>query len=236
MPLWYLPTSVCYVRWLWIEYGASSEAWACFELEWRRIWLCVLTVCSGKFEYGRDPSGLPNSNRERGLIHGLRKVSIKIEPEFHSGGKYEKWYGFWSGRYYFFYRPSSVPENGSHVRDGGWYEAHVWFLVWMCTHVPAMFFLVYLQIGLCGEYRYRCNGVLRQRTLASNAVIGGFDHYDESRYGHTWFTVQMYFFACLSCYVCCLVFLEVLFFFLCESMKWKRRRFFCYFHLFAIGL
>lgn len=76
---------------------------------------------------------------------GLRTILDKMEPEFHSGGKYEKWYALYEAVDTIFYRPSSVSKGGSHVRDAVDMK-RVMILVWMCTF-PAMFFGMY-NIGL----------------------------------------------------------------------------------------
>ncbi|WP_417503631.1 NADH:ubiquinone reductase (Na(+)-transporting) subunit B [Marinomonas gallaica] len=76
---------------------------------------------------------------------GLRTILDKMEPEFHSGGKYEKWYALYEAVDTIFYRPSSVAKGGSHVRDAVDMK-RVMILVWMCTF-PAMFFGMY-NIGL----------------------------------------------------------------------------------------
>ena len=76
---------------------------------------------------------------------GLRKVLDKMEPEFHAGGKYEKWYALYEAVDTIFYRPSSVTKNGSHVRDAVDMK-RIMILVWLCTF-PAMFFGMY-NIGL----------------------------------------------------------------------------------------
>lgn len=72
---------------------------------------------------------------------GLRTILDKMEPEFHSGGKYEKWYALYEAVDTIFYRPSSVAKGGSHVRDAVDMK-RVMILVWMCTF-PAMFFGMY---------------------------------------------------------------------------------------------
>ena len=72
---------------------------------------------------------------------GLRTILDKMEPEFHSGGKYEKWYALYEAVDTIFYRPSHVTKGGSHVRDAVDMK-RVMILVWMCTF-PAMFFGMY---------------------------------------------------------------------------------------------
>ncbi|TBR44991.1 NADH:ubiquinone reductase (Na(+)-transporting) subunit B [Marinomonas agarivorans] len=76
---------------------------------------------------------------------GLRNILDKMEPEFHTGGKYEKWYALYEAVDTIFYRPSSVTKGGSHVRDAVDMK-RIMILVWMCTF-PAMFFGMY-NVGL----------------------------------------------------------------------------------------
>ncbi|MGO3344803.1 MAG: NADH:ubiquinone reductase (Na(+)-transporting) subunit B [Marinomonas sp.] len=76
---------------------------------------------------------------------GLRKVLDKMEPAFHTGGKFEKWYALYEAVDTIFYRPSSVTKNGSHVRDAVDMK-RIMILVWLCSF-PAMFFGMY-NIGL----------------------------------------------------------------------------------------
>lgn len=43
---------------------------------------------------------------------GLRKLLDSIEPHFHKGGKYEKWYALYEAADTIFYSPSSVTKTG----------------------------------------------------------------------------------------------------------------------------
>jgi len=107
---------------------------------------------------------------------GLRKVLDKIEPEFHTGGKYEKWYALFEAVDTIFYRPSSVTKNGSHVRDAVDMK-RIMILVWMCTF-PAMFFGMY-NIGFQANSAIDAMGVSAPDTWR-HAVIGGLTNYDAS--------------------------------------------------------
>ncbi|MCV2402198.1 NADH:ubiquinone reductase (Na(+)-transporting) subunit B [Marinomonas sp. C2222] len=120
---------------------------------------------------------------------GLRKVLDKIEPEFHTGGKYEKWYALFEAVDTIFYRPSSVTKSGSHVRDAVDMK-RIMILVWMCTF-PAMFFGMY-NIGLQANTAMDFMGVAAPDTWR-HAIVGCLTNYDVSSiwdnmiYGATYF-------------------------------------------------
>ena len=69
---------------------------------------------------------------------GLRTFLDGIEPHFHKGGKYEKFYALYEAVDTIFYSPSSTANTTSHVRDGIDLK-RIMITVWMCTF-PAMFF------------------------------------------------------------------------------------------------
>ncbi len=48
----------------------------------------------------------------------LRTVLDKLEPHFHKGGKYEKWYALFEAVDTIFYTPGKVTKHAAHVRDG----------------------------------------------------------------------------------------------------------------------
>lgn len=75
----------------------------------------------------------------------LRTVLDKIEPHFHKGGKYEKWYALFEAVDTIFYTPGSVTRTGAHVRDGVDLK-RMMILVWLCTF-PAIFLGLY-NVGL----------------------------------------------------------------------------------------
>jgi len=75
----------------------------------------------------------------------LRTVLDKIEPHFHKGGKYEKWYALFEAVDTIFYTPGSVTRAGAHVRDGVDLK-RMMILVWLCTF-PAIFMGLY-NVGL----------------------------------------------------------------------------------------
>ena len=120
---------------------------------------------------------------------GLRKVVDKIEPEFHSGGKYEKWYALFEAVDTIFYRPSSVTKNGSHVRDAVDMK-RIMILVWMCTF-PAMFFGMY-NIGFQANTAMEAMGVAPADSWR-HAIIGGLTSYSASSIWDNMIYGAMYF-------------------------------------------
>lgn len=50
-------------------------------------------------------------------MKALRRVLDRIEPHFHKGGKYERFYPAWEAVDTFFYTPRSVTRGAAHVRD-----------------------------------------------------------------------------------------------------------------------
>jgi Na+-transporting NADH:ubiquinone oxidoreductase subunit B len=71
----------------------------------------------------------------------MRNFLDKIEPNFHKGGKHEKWYALYEAVDTIFYRPSDVTKTTSHVRDGIDLK-RIMITVWVCTF-PAMFYGMY---------------------------------------------------------------------------------------------
>jgi len=69
---------------------------------------------------------------------GLRAFLDSIEPNFHKGGKYERWYALFEAVDTIFYSPSSVTRTSAHVRDGIDLK-RIMITVWLCTF-PAMLF------------------------------------------------------------------------------------------------
>lgn len=76
---------------------------------------------------------------------GLRSILDKMEPQFHKGGKHEKWYALYEAVDTVFYKPASVTRATSHVRDGIDLK-RMMITVWLCAF-PAMFFGMY-NVGL----------------------------------------------------------------------------------------
>ena len=69
---------------------------------------------------------------------GIQQTLQNIEPHFHKGGKYEKFYPLFEAVDTIFYSPPSVAKTTAHVRDGIDLK-RIMITVWMCTF-PAMFF------------------------------------------------------------------------------------------------
>ena len=72
---------------------------------------------------------------------GLRKLLDSMEPHFHKGGKYEKFYALFEAVDTIFYSPAAVTKTGSHVRDGIDLK-RVMITVWLAAF-PAMFYGMY---------------------------------------------------------------------------------------------
>lgn len=69
---------------------------------------------------------------------GIRQTLENIEPHFHKGGKYEKFYPLFEAVDTIFYTPPSVTKTTAHIRDGIDLK-RMMITVWLCTF-PAMFF------------------------------------------------------------------------------------------------
>ncbi|MDR5867042.1 NADH:ubiquinone reductase (Na(+)-transporting) subunit B [Halomonas koreensis] len=69
---------------------------------------------------------------------GIRQTLDNLEPHFHKGGKYEKFYPLYEAVDTIFYTPPSVAKTTAHVRDGIDLK-RIMITVWLCTF-PAMFF------------------------------------------------------------------------------------------------
>lgn len=74
-------------------------------------------------------------------MKALRKIFDDLEPLFHKGGKYEKWYTLYEAVDTIFYQPNTVTRSTSHVRDGIDLK-RIMITVWLCTF-PAMFYGMY---------------------------------------------------------------------------------------------
>lgn len=71
----------------------------------------------------------------------LRRIFDNMEPHFHKGGRFEKWYALYEAADTIFYKPADVTKTTSHVRDGIDLK-RIMITVWLCTF-PAMFFGMY---------------------------------------------------------------------------------------------
>lgn len=69
---------------------------------------------------------------------GIRQTFDNLEPHFHKGGKFEKFYPLFEAADTLFYAPPSVAKTTAHVRDGVDLK-RIMITVWACTF-PAMFF------------------------------------------------------------------------------------------------
>lgn len=67
----------------------------------------------------------------------LRALLDRMEPSFHAGGKYEKFYALYEAVDTIFYAPGSTTKTTAHVRDGIDLK-RIMITVWLCTF-PAMF-------------------------------------------------------------------------------------------------
>ncbi len=71
----------------------------------------------------------------------LRKILDNLEPHFHKGGRYEKWYALFEAVDTVFYKPADVTKTTSHVRDNIDLK-RIMITVWACAF-PAMFYGMY---------------------------------------------------------------------------------------------
>src|SRR6056300_997530 len=71
----------------------------------------------------------------------LRAYLDRIEPNFHPGGKYEKFYALYEAVDTIFYAPGTTTKSSAHVRDGIDLK-RIMITVWLCTF-PAIFFGAY---------------------------------------------------------------------------------------------
>ncbi|SEK51052.1 Na+-transporting NADH:ubiquinone oxidoreductase subunit B [Halomonas daqiaonensis] len=69
---------------------------------------------------------------------GIRQTLDNLEPHFHKGGKYEKFYPLYEAVDTIFYAPPDVAKTTAHVRDGVDLK-RIMITVWLCTF-PAMIF------------------------------------------------------------------------------------------------
>ncbi|WP_341937047.1 NADH:ubiquinone reductase (Na(+)-transporting) subunit B [Marinimicrobium sp. C2-29] len=99
-------------------------------------------------------------------MRALRNVLDKVEPHFHKGGKYEKWYSLYEAVDTIFYRPPNVTKTTAHVRDGIDLK-RIMITVWLCTF-PAMFYGMY-NVG------FQANTIMADMGMSSvEGLRGGF--------------------------------------------------------------
>lgn len=72
---------------------------------------------------------------------GLKAYLEKIEPDFETGGKYEKFYAIYEAAATVFYTPGKVNKANTHVKDSIDLK-RIMITVWMATF-PAMFYGMY---------------------------------------------------------------------------------------------
>jgi Na+-transporting NADH:ubiquinone oxidoreductase subunit B len=105
---------------------------------------------------------------------GIRKTLDNLEPHFHKGGKYEKFYALYEAVDTIFYAPPDVTKGTAHVRDGIDLK-RIMITVWLCTF-PAMFFGMYnagLQANMAIDNGYGALGGWRE--VVTLALAGGHD-------------------------------------------------------------
>ena len=126
---------------------------------------------------------------------GFRQVLDKMEPHFHKGGRYEKWYALFEAADTIFYTPPSVTSTTSHVRDGIDLK-RMMITVWFCAF-PAMFFGMW-NIGFQANTAIEAGAVmgddLRSVIIAMLAGNDASSIWDNMIYGATYF-LPIYFIA-----------------------------------------
>ncbi|MFT5212028.1 MAG: Na+-transporting NADH:ubiquinone oxidoreductase subunit B, partial [Flavobacterium sp.] len=83
----------------------------------------------------------------------LRKFLDNIEPEFETGGKYEKWYALYEALDTILYSPGNVTKSASHVRDAVEIK-RVMTTVWLCAFFPmfaGMYFVGSQALGIMDQ-------------------------------------------------------------------------------------
>jgi len=97
-----------------------------------------------------------------------------IEPHFHKGGRFEKFYALYEAADTIFYTPGYVTKSGSHVRDGIDLK-RMMITVWLCTF-PAIFFGMY-NLGYQANTAMDSMGILQAEGWRGGfvAAIAGFD-------------------------------------------------------------
>ncbi|MDC0403968.1 NADH:ubiquinone reductase (Na(+)-transporting) subunit B [Porticoccaceae bacterium] len=104
----------------------------------------------------------------------LRKQLDKIEPHFHPGGKWQKWFALFEAIDTGLFKPGSVTKSAAHVRDNIDLK-RVMITVWMAAF-PAMFFGMW-NVG------FQANTIIADMGMAGQegwrgaiiAMIGGYD-------------------------------------------------------------
>ena len=94
----------------------------------------------------------------------MRNLLDKIEPKFHKGGKWEKWYALFEAIDTALYKPADITKNGAHVRDNIDLK-RVMITVWVATF-PTMFFGMW-NIG------FQANTIMAEMGMASQEGLRG---------------------------------------------------------------
>ena len=104
----------------------------------------------------------------------LRSMLDSIEPHFHKGGRFEKFYALYEAADTIFYTPGYVTKSGSHVRDGIDLK-RMMITVWLCTF-PAIFFGMY-NLGYQANTAMDSMGIIQAEGWRGGfvAAIAGFD-------------------------------------------------------------
>lgn len=103
----------------------------------------------------------------------LRKLLDRLEPHFHKGGKYEKYYALYEAIDTIFYSPATVTRSAPHVRDGIDLK-RVMITVWLAAF-PAMFYGMY-NLGFQANTALAAGGVdLEGWRAAAVAAFAGHD-------------------------------------------------------------
>ena len=104
----------------------------------------------------------------------LRKMLDSMEPHFHKGGKYEKFYALYEAVDTVFYTPGYVTKSNAHVRDGIDLK-RMMITVWLCTF-PVIFFGIY-NLGLQANTAMATVGMTEIDGLRGSIIgaLAGFD-------------------------------------------------------------
>ncbi len=106
----------------------------------------------------------------------LRNILDQMEPHFHKGGRYEKWYALYEAADTIFYTPGYVTKTAAHIRDAVDLK-RMMILVWMCTF-PAILIGLY-NIGLQANMAMGELG-LTEATGWRGAIAGALAGFDAS--------------------------------------------------------
>ncbi len=101
----------------------------------------------------------------------LKHFLEKIEPDFETGGRYEKFYALYEAAATIFYTPGKVNKANTHVKDSIDLK-RIMIMVWMATF-PAMFYGMY-NVGAQAQLAIVAGGALPDMWQAALfSVLGG---------------------------------------------------------------